>query len=73
MRRAYIIDVCLTCGEHATYPFGCGHRSETELWTVPITVEATTSSMQVLAAIAAREEDYSGDAGSEGSIPVPEQ
>jgi hypothetical protein len=53
MRRAYVIDVCMTCGAHAVYPFACGHRSETERWTVPITVEATTSSMRVLEAIAA--------------------
>lgn len=57
MRRAYIIDVCLTCGAHAVYPYICGHRpsdfdSMVEPWTVPITVEATTASMRVLEAIA---------------------
>lgn len=56
MRRAYIIDVCITCGAHAVFPFICGHRPErfdpmVEPWTVPITVEATTSSMCVLEAI----------------------
>jgi hypothetical protein len=54
VRRAYTIEVCMTCGAHAVYPFPCGHRSETERWTVPITVEATTSSMAVLDAIAKR-------------------
>lgn len=72
-RRQYVIDVCIVCGEAATYPFRCGHRSETELWTVPITVTASAASMQVLRAIAARESDYSGEAGSPGSTPVPEQ
>jgi hypothetical protein len=52
VRRTYVIDVCMTCGRHAVYPFGCGHRSETERWTVPITVEATVASQTVLDSIA---------------------
>jgi hypothetical protein len=53
VRRAYIIDVCRTCGAHAVYPFACGHRPkdfdpQREPWTIPITVEATTSSQTVL-------------------------
>ena len=56
MRRAYVINVCMTCGAHAVYPFVCGHRPDvfdpqSEPWTVPITVEATASSMAVLDAI----------------------
>lgn len=51
---SYIIDVCATCGRHAVYPFTCGHRSDVEHWTVPITVKPTTASKHVLAAIAAQ-------------------
>lgn len=59
-RRSYVIDVCMTCGAHAVWPFACGHRPwgydpQREPWTVPITVEATAASMRVLAAIRARE------------------
>jgi hypothetical protein len=56
MRRTYVIDVCMTCGAHAVWPFSCGHRSSTERWCVPITVEATRAAMSVLAAIGAQED-----------------
>jgi hypothetical protein len=53
VRRTYVIDVCMTCGAHAVFPFICGHRPEgfdpqREPWAVPITVEATAASMRVL-------------------------
>jgi hypothetical protein len=53
MRRTYVIDVC---SAHAVWPFSCGHRSSTERWCVPITVEATRAAMSVLAAIGAQED-----------------
>jgi hypothetical protein len=53
----YTIDVCMTCGEHAVYPFVCGHRSTTAMWTVPITVVPTQASRSVLAAIAIAERE----------------
>lgn len=53
MRRCYIIDVCLTCGAHAVYPFICGHRptrfdAQSEPWTVPVAVELTKTSETLL-------------------------
>lgn len=45
--RSYIIDVCLTCGQHAKWPF-CVHRSETERWTYPLAVKPTDASFRVL-------------------------
>ena len=26
--RTWVIDVCVTCGAHAVWPFSCGHRPE---------------------------------------------
>lgn len=49
---SYGIDVCLTCGAQAVYPFTCGRRSTTERWTVPIVVVPTQASRRVLEAIA---------------------
>lgn len=46
----YTIDVCATCGRHAVYPFSCGHRSSTALWTVPIHVKPTAASRTFLTA-----------------------
>lgn len=37
---SYVIDVCLACGRHATYPF-CVHRSPVERWTYPLVVRPT--------------------------------
>jgi len=51
VRRTYIIDVCMTCGAHAVFPFICGHRREDQRWTVPIVVEATVAAQTVLDAI----------------------
>lgn len=45
--QSYIIDVCLTCGKHAKWPF-CVHRSETERWTFPLAVKPTAASHRVL-------------------------
>jgi hypothetical protein len=50
--ESYTIDICMTCGRQAVFPFSCGHRSETERWTVPITVVPTGAAKRVLAAIA---------------------
>lgn len=46
LRRAYAIDVCLTCGAQAVYPYACGHRPENydpqvKPWCAPITVVPT--------------------------------
>jgi hypothetical protein len=49
---SFVIDVCMTCGSHAVYPFSCGHRSSTERWTVPIAVVPTAAARTVLASIA---------------------
>jgi hypothetical protein len=51
----YIIDVCMTCGRQAVFPFSCGHRSPTERWTVPIVVKPTQAARTVLDAIAEQE------------------
>jgi hypothetical protein len=51
VRRTYVIDVCMTCGAHAVFPFVCGHRSVSERWTVPIAVEATVAAQTVLDAM----------------------
>lgn len=45
--RSYVIDVCLTCGKHAVYPF-CAHRSETARWTYPLVVAATATARRGL-------------------------
>jgi hypothetical protein len=34
----YIIDVCATCGRHAVFPFGCGHRRTDRQWTTALRV-----------------------------------
>jgi len=45
-RGEWVIDVCLTCGKHAVYPF-CEHRDERSfitapsLWTEPVVVRGT--------------------------------
>lgn len=43
---SYTIDVCRTCGAHATWPFACGHKPtgyvapDAPSWVVPLRVRA---------------------------------
>lgn len=37
---SYTLDVCLTCGRRAQWPF-CAHRSEAERWTYALIVRPT--------------------------------
>lgn len=37
----WVIDVCATCGAHATWPFPCGHHRADAPWTVPVSVKPT--------------------------------
>jgi hypothetical protein len=50
-KRTWVIDVCRTCGELATYPF-CEHREQPPppgyfSWCAPITVRGTWHPVQV--------------------------
>lgn len=45
---SYVIDVCATCGVHATYPFTCGHRSSTDRWTAPIVVKPSKATRRAV-------------------------
>jgi hypothetical protein len=44
----WVIDVCATCGALAVYPFRCGHRSETDQWTIAVAVKPTGRSLTAL-------------------------